>query len=354
MAEIWGAVIAAGVAVGGAAYQANQAGKGAKSQTAAARQATLAQLQAQAQTRGDLAPWRQTGSKALDSLNYQMGLGRSNVLSYEDWLAQNPNVAAQAGQVKGAKGEDPLKTIFQTYPRKLASVGDVLGIDPFGFGKKKKKKKQQAQQAQTDAAANLDQAQHAAYDAYVNDFNNSRAADPGIEGDLNRDFTLADFQKDPGYEFRLAEGEKGINRAAAARGGFVSGAALKDLDRYDQDYASGEFSNAYNRFNNDRTNRFNRLTTLAGLGTSATSQLINQNQNTANNVGELATQVGNVNAARYMSQGNAVSDATTSLGNFYLQNRYRTGTGRTYQPAGAMPVSNYQSNDTGGGGGYYV
>ena len=66
--------------------------------------------------------------------------------------------------------------------------------------------------------------------------------------ELTRRFSLADFLKDPGYEFRLAEGEKGINRAAAARGMWDSGATGKALTRYGQDYASGEYGNAYNRY----------------------------------------------------------------------------------------------------------
>lgn len=346
----WAIVVGAGVSLAGA-YMNNQAGSSAaKGQTNAARQATLAQLQAQAQTRGDLAPWRGTGMKALDALDNQMGLGRSSLLSYDDWLKSNPNAGAGAQAPSVGGGGKSIRD----YAHAGAEIGDVLGLDPFGSKKKKKKKQQQQQAAQ---AAATDQAQHNAYDAYVSEFNNGRAEDPGVAGDLNRDFTLADFTKDPGYQFRLDEGEKGINRAASARGGFDSGASLKALDRYDQDYASGEFSNAYNRFNNDRTNRFNRLSSLAGLGTAANTQLINTNQSTANNVSELDQQVGNINAARDINRGNSYSDAATTLGNFYLQQRYRPMSGAPgggYQPAGAMPTSNFQYNDTGGGGGYYV
>jgi hypothetical protein len=285
--------------------------------------------------------------KALDALNNQMGLGRSSLLSYDDWLKANPNAGAGAQAPSVGGGGKSIRD----YAHAGAEIGDVLGLDP--FGSKKKKKKKQQQQAAANAAA-TDQAQRGAYDAYVTDFNNSRAEDPGTFGDLNRDFTLADFQKDPGYEFRLSEGEKGINRAAAARGGLVSGAALKDLDRYDQDYASGEFSNAYNRFNNDRASRFNRLSTMAGLGTSATTQLINNNQTTANNVGDLMTQVGNVNAARDISRGNANADAVTTLGNFYLQNRFRGGVaGGAYGTGrGSGGATSFQYNDTSPMGAY--
>ena len=91
------------------------------------------------------------------------------------------------------------------------------------------------------------------YDQAIKDWEAGRARfiqeNPGSQGDgrLLRDFTNADFVKDPGYEFRMAEGEKGINRALAARGGFDSGSALKALNRFNQDFASNEFGNAYNR-----------------------------------------------------------------------------------------------------------
>ena len=71
----------------------------------------------------------------------------------------------------------------------------------------------------------------------------------GTNGDLTRSFTTADYQADPGYAFRLSEGEKALTRSAAARGGLYSGRAAKDLTKYSQDYASNEYNNAYNRFN---------------------------------------------------------------------------------------------------------
>src|SRR6476469_6841143 len=84
--------------------------------------------------------------------------------------------------------------------------------------------------------------------------------------DFQKTFTMGDFQKDPGYDFRMAEGQKALERSAAARGGLNSGATMKALAQYGQDFASNEYQNAYNRFNNDQSTRFNRLSSLAGLG----------------------------------------------------------------------------------------
>lgn len=60
-------------------------------------------------------------------------------------------------------------------------------------------------------------------------------------------FGANDFQADPGYAFRLSEGQRGLDRQAAARGGLISGSALKAASRYGQDMASQEYGNAFNR-----------------------------------------------------------------------------------------------------------
>lgn len=141
-------------------------------------------------------------------------------------------------------------------------------------------------------------------------------------GEFNRNFTLADFNKDPGYQFRMDEGQKALERSAAAGGGLLSGGTGKALQQYGQDYASGEYSNAYNRFNNDQTTRFNRLSALAGTGQTATNTLATLGASTAANIGENDLQKGNAQAAGYIGQGNAINNGISSLGNFYLQQQY--------------------------------
>ena len=88
-------------------------------------------------------------------------------------------------------------------------------------------------------------------------------------GDFNRRFGLADFQQDPGYQFRQQEGERALQRAAAATGSAYSGAQLKALARFNSGLASQEYGDAYNRFNTDQAARFNRLASVAGIGQTA-------------------------------------------------------------------------------------
>lgn len=137
-------------------------------------------------------------------------------------------------------------------------------------------------------------------------------------GEFNRNFQVSDFQKDPGYAFRQSEGLKAIDNSAAARASSLSGATLKALTKYGQDFASNEFNNAYNRWNNDTSNRFNRIAGVAGVGQQAVNQvgaygqqtasnIAQGNMNTANNVASNTIQAGNARASGYVGTANAVN-----------------------------------------------
>lgn len=141
-------------------------------------------------------------------------------------------------------------------------------------------------------------------------------------GDFNRDFTRADFQADPGYQFRMDQGNQAIERSAAARGGLVSGATGKALTEFGQNTASGEFSNAYNRFNNDRTQRFNRLSGIAGTGQTAATQIGQFGANAANNISNTQQGIGNAQASGYIGGSNAINSGLSSLSNLYQQQQW--------------------------------
>lgn len=148
---------------------------------------------------------------------------------------------------------------------------------------------------------------------------------PGSQGDgrLLRDFTNEDFVKDPGYNFRLEEGERGINRALAARGGFDSGSALKALARYNQDFGSNEFGNAYNRDAANKARTFGFLSGEKGTGLSAASALSGVGQSTATNIGNIGVQtaqnVGQMQQDRNTMFANALQGGIGNL--IYGMNR---------------------------------
>ena len=123
-----------------------------------------------------------------------------------------------------------------------------------------------------------------------------------------------EFKADPSYGFRLAEGQKALERQAAARGGFISGGALKAAQRFGQEMGSLEFGNAYNRaltsYGTDvaRENQlYNRQAALAGIGQTSTNLVGQAGQNYATNVGNLMTGAGAATAAGQVGMSNALT-----------------------------------------------
>jgi hypothetical protein len=119
--------------------------------------------------------------------------------------------------------------------------------------------------------------------------------------------------EDPGYQFRLSEGEKGINRGLAARGGFDSGAAMKALNRYNSDLASQEYGASYDRFNTDNNNLYNRLAGLSNTGLGATNTGVQVGQNSANQYGSIYGALGSANIASAANSSNQKNQALAGL-----------------------------------------
>jgi hypothetical protein len=132
------------------------------------------------------------------------------------------------------------------------------------------------------------------------------AADYGM---LTRGYRPEDLQMDPGYGFRLREGEKALERMQSARGNMLSGAAIKAGQRYGQDLASQEYMNAFNRAQAQLGTRLGTLGSLYGAGQAAAQQVAGQAGQMGANVGDLMTQGGQARASGYLGQANALSNA---------------------------------------------
>ena len=147
--------------------------------------------------------------------------------------------------------------------------------------------------------------------------------DPNFGKYATAEYTPEMFAKgiDPGYQFRLSEGMKGLERSAAARGGLLSGGTLKGIQRYGQDMASTEYQNAFNRYQAERTGTLNPYQSLAGVGQSTANTLGTMGMNYANQVGELYQGGANARASGYMGQANAISGAIGNISNQYYQNQ---------------------------------
>ena len=125
-------------------------------------------------------------------------------------------------------------------------------------------------------------------------------------------FGMAQFQADPGYGFRLSEGQKALDRQAAARGGLISGGALKAAQRYGQEMGSQEYTNAFNRYQTERQAKLGPLQSLAGVGQTAVNQLATAGQNYATSASEAAGAAGQARASGYMGGANAISGGVGS------------------------------------------
>lgn len=217
-----------------------------------------------------------------------------------------------------------------------------------------------AADAQANAAAASDATQRYMYDKTREDnapfretglAANNKLAELMNSGEFSRRFTQADMNADPVYQsglkFGLDQGTQGINRQAAAGGNFLSGATLKALTRFGNDYGSTKANESYNRFNTDQNAQYNKLAGLSGAGQQATNQVSAAGQNMANQVSASQQGAGNARASGYMGQANAVSGGLNSWMN-YNQNQNmlsRLGGGSGYNgttgyTGGADPLGN--------------
>jgi len=192
--------------------------------------------------------------------------------------------------------------------------------------------------------------------------------DPG-QGPMDfqyREFSPGDLENDPGYQFRMAQGLKGIQNTRAGSGSLKSGATLKALLGYGQGLASDEMGAAYGRFQDQRNfsnnvfqnkraafqdsrnfgrgafesdrsfganqfqqgyqnrvganqDRFNRLASIAGVGQSAAQNLGAQGANFSQAYGNNVMGGANAQAAGKVGAANAYTGAFNNLLNLGAQ-----------------------------------
>lgn len=177
-------------------------------------------------------------------------------------------------------------------------------------------------------------------------------------GYLTQQYTPEDFAKgiDPGYQFRLQQGQEATNRMANVGGGVLGGNALKGLEDYTQGLASQEYGNAFNRFQTQRTNIYNTLAGIAGLGQNAQNTSTTALGNAATNVGNTIQGIGAAQAGGQVGVANALTGGLQNAGNSYMLSQLlapKSGgvnyslSGGGYTPSN-QPVISQPSPDMGG------
>lgn len=157
-------------------------------------------------------------------------------------------------------------------------------------------------------------------------------------------FDMNSFYSDPGYQFQLQQGTKAVNNSYAAKGGLLSGAAVKATDAYTTGLANTTYGDAYNRYLATSAQQYNQLAGVAGLGQTSVAQTGAAGTSAANSIANTtyqgATQAANARASGYVGAANAIGGATGSLSNYYMyQNSGLAGGGASpqqtspYQPA---------------------
>lgn len=301
------AAVGAAATIGGAAISASSASKARKSQENSADQQMQLQWDMYQQQRDDLAPWRSVGNNALNELAMRLGIGgyggaiggaasdpASQALGFGSLVAYGADGTPMANPELYASNAAYRKAWDDLLAQHTQWAGRGYRFDSDG--------------------SEIENALRQTLAAQQQEYNAQNPVEQNpLYGSLLKRFSDEDFQTDPGYEFRLGEGQKALESSAAARGGLLSGAAAKALTKYNQNFASNEYQNAYNRFTNDQTNIFNRLANIAGVGQTATNQLGQATQNYANQAGDAIQYGGTSRASGYANQANIIGGGLGGL-----------------------------------------
>jgi hypothetical protein len=159
-------------------------------------------------------------------------------------------------------------------------------------------------------------------------------------GSYAQPFGMQDFEMDPGYAFRVQQGQQAIDRSAAAQAGLQSGSALKAAARFGQEMGSQEYGNAYNRFLQQRQLQLQALQGLASpgattaanigqIGTTTGANIANTMLGAGQALGQGIEQAGQARASGYMGGASALSQALGNVGQnalaFSMMDRFAPG-----------------------------
>ena len=154
---------------------------------------------------------------------------------------------------------------------------------------------------------------------------NRLAALYGQGGEYTQQPGLEQLQMDPGYAFRLQQGQQALQSTLGASGLRGSGAALKAGTRYGQEAGSQEYQNAYNRFMANRAAVTQGLQGLSAGGLSAAGTATNLAGQTGANLGNVFGTTGTNLANLYNTAGGNLSNVYTGTGGQLANANLSTG-----------------------------
>ena len=342
----WGMVAVGGAILGSAVVSSNAASSAANTQAAAAREA---------------------GTASLEGLQLQIAADRENVnlqiAAQKDALAQTlaaQKTAADAGNAAAALALDrqiaaQQSALTQTleFQRQLFNK-QVENLSSF------KEAGEKGQARLMDLLGLSGNKDAPGYGSATEVFK-VEGFDPKT---LFEQFNAKQMEEDPGYAFRVAEGQKALERSTAASRGLQSGAALKAATRFGQEMGSQEYQNAFNRFQANKAfqaqeygNAFNRFTTarqnqlaplqaLAASGQASAAMQATAAGNLAASGSQAIQNAGAGASAAYGNYGAATGDiaARTGAGQSAAYGSYGAGLSNIYGTSNAARQSAYSTN----------
>lgn len=155
-------------------------------------------------------------------------------------------------------------------------------------------------------------------------------------GSFATPFTGEDYLNyaDPGYEFQLQQGNQALLNSAGVGGSALGGAALKDLLKYNQDYAGTAYQGAFDRYQTTQNNIFSRLFNLTQLGQNAAAGVGSQGTALAGQAGNAYQNAGSATGAGIVGAGNAISGG---LNDYFLYSKFANSNPTGY--GGGMPLA---------------
>lgn len=120
-----------------------------------------------------------------------------------------------------------------------------------------------------------------------------------------------------GYQFQLGEGNKAINQGYAARGSLQSGAALKALQTYGQNTATGFFKDYLGLLANQQGVGLSGASAVAGVGQNYVNNVSANNNAAGSAAANAALMAGNANANLYGNIAGGIAGVANAFGSSY-------------------------------------
>jgi hypothetical protein len=278
------------------AYAANKSSKAAKgaanTQAQSARDANTVQLQMYNQSRSDNEPFRQNALTAQNEYMALLGLAPQQ-------MAPQASAPANAFAAGGA-GPQTLGAVtgaYQPTSQPTANgIGRLMGGNPH---------RQLDPVAGEGYVPPIASAPHPVQQGVPQSSASGvpKPAAPQMTAAQAQQAAFDRFRNTPGYQFGLQTGFDQVQASAAARGGLYSGATLKALQKFGNDYADQQGYTPY----------MNRLASLAGMGQTVNSQNAQLGMNYANQAGNNLINAGNARASGLLGQAQAQSNLASNI-----------------------------------------